>query len=157
VPEATLVLVGDGDRTPLESLASSLGVSDSVLVLAPRPDVPDLLAAMDLFIHPALAESFAMVIIEAMAMGRPVLSTSVGIAPEAIEDGVSGFLAADGSESALQSRLKRAFDHRRAWPAIANEARRRAHDYRADAMIEAHENLYEALVSSNHAYAPRKG
>ena len=49
-----------------------------VTVLAPRSDVPDVLAACDLFVHPALAESFGFAIVEAMAMARPVVSRRSG-------------------------------------------------------------------------------
>ena len=70
-PDATLVLAGAGDAGSLRALGRSLGVGDRIHCLGPRRDVVDLLAATDLFVHPARAESFAMVIVEAMAMATP--------------------------------------------------------------------------------------
>ena len=63
-----------------------------MLLSGPRDDIPAVLAALDAFVHPAIAESFGMVIVEAMAMARPVLSTPVGIAPEVIMPGETGLL-----------------------------------------------------------------
>ena len=75
VREARLLIVGAGDSGPLVAQANELGIGDRVLVCGPRSDIPDVLAAIDVFVHPAIAESFGMVIIEAMAMGKPVLNS----------------------------------------------------------------------------------
>jgi glycosyltransferase involved in cell wall biosynthesis len=144
-PEVVLVLVGGGDGRPLKELASSLGIADRVRVLGPTPDVPGLLAATDLFVHPALAESFGMVIVEAMAMARPVLATPVGIAPEVLEDGATGFRAAGGSVDALSAALDRALSAREQWAGMGTEARRRAGSFDAAGMVDAYERVYERL------------
>ena len=145
-PDATLLLVGDGDPGPLRALARSLGIADRVVVLGRRRDVPELLASIDLFVHPALAESFAMVIVEAMAIGRPVVSTPVGIAPEVLEDEVTGVLASDTTREGLEDALRRAFALRYRWPDLGFEAHRRVQDFKADRMVVAYESLYESLL-----------
>jgi glycosyltransferase involved in cell wall biosynthesis len=146
-PEATLLLVGDGDPSSITALAGSLGISDRVVVLARRPDVPELLASMDLFVHAALAESFGMVIVEAMAMGVPVVSAPVGIAPEVIEEGVTGILAADATSAGLEDALRRALDLRDRWFAWGAESLSRAANFRADRMVSAYETLYDRLCA----------
>ena len=145
-PDSTLLLVGGGDPTPITDLAASLGVAERLVVLQRRPDVPELLAGMDLFVHPALAESFAMVIVEAMAMGLPVVSTPVGIAPEVLADGAAGTLAADATAEGLEAALRQALDSRNRWPDIGEEARRRAQEFRAARMVPAYEQLYLKLL-----------
>ena len=85
VREARLVIVGAGRREPAHGAGPRLSESPTgSCSCGPRNDMPDVLAAFDVFVHPAIAESFGMVIVEAMAMARPVLSTPVGIAPEVI-------------------------------------------------------------------------
>jgi glycosyltransferase involved in cell wall biosynthesis len=149
MPEVVLVLVGGGDGRPLRELAGSLGIVDRVRVLGPTPDVPGLLAATDLFVHPALAESFGMVIVEAMGMARPVVATPVGIVPEVLEDGATGFLAADGSVDALSAALDRALSARKQWLAMGAEGRRRAGSFDAAGMLEAYERLYDGLARAS--------
>lgn len=146
MPEVVLVLVGGGDGGPLKELARSLGIAERVRVLGPTSDVPRLLATTDLFVHPALAESFGMVIVEAMAMACPVLAPPVGIAPEVLEDGETGFLAADGSVEALSAALGRALSARERWGAMGAEARRTVGSFEAAGMVHAYERLYERLL-----------
>ena len=105
-PEATLVLAGPGDTGSLRALGQSLGVGDRLRCLGPRADVVDLLAATDLFVHPARAESFAMVIVEAMAMACPVVATPVGIAPEVVVDGRTGILSESAEPEGTGTRAR---------------------------------------------------
>jgi glycosyltransferase involved in cell wall biosynthesis/GT2 family glycosyltransferase len=141
-PQATLVLVGSGDTADLAKLAGELSIADRVVLSGPRCDIPDVLAAIDVFVHPALAESFGMVIIEAMAMARPVVSTDVGIAGDVIEDGVSGVLARSPDPEGLASALRRMLESRDRWPQIGAEARRRVQGFTADTMVRAYEESY---------------
>ena len=131
---------------PLRGLARALGVQERVHFLGDRDDVPELLAATDLFVHPALAESFAMVIVEAMAMGCPVVSTPVGIAPEVVRDGETGVLAADGTTDALAAALLKALSMRERWAAMGAAARGVAGEFPAGRMVRAYEALYMDLL-----------
>ncbi len=142
VREARLVIVGAGDSGPLTSQANDMGIGDRVLVCGPRNDIPDVLAAMDVFVHPAIAESFGMVIIEAMAMARPVLSTPVGIAPEVIVPGETGLLCSSPEPSALARGLRETLAMRSSWSAIGAEARRRIEGFTATSMANRYRELY---------------
>ena len=53
VRDARLLIVGAGDSGPLVAQANELGIGDRVLVCGPRSDIPDVLAAIDVFVHPA--------------------------------------------------------------------------------------------------------
>jgi glycosyltransferase involved in cell wall biosynthesis len=148
VPAVRLVVVGDGDRAPLEALARELGIADRVIFTGPRSDVPEVLAALDAFVHPALAESFGMVIIEAMAMARPVLSTPVGIAPEVIESGATSILAAATGAAALADGLRELLALRPLWPEMGVAARERVSGFTAARMADDYEALYDDLMDS---------
>lgn len=145
--DAKLVIVGPGDASPLLELASELGIADRVFLTGPRADVAEMLAAFDVFVHPALAESFGMVIVEAMAMAKPVVSTPVGIAPEVIEAGVTGVLAKDGSVGALAEALESIFLMRDRWITLGTNGRERVSGFTADAMASRYAQLYRGWLA----------
>jgi glycosyltransferase involved in cell wall biosynthesis len=147
VPEARLMITGPGDARPLAALAKDLRIGDRVLLRGARGDVPELLAACDVFVHPALAESFGMVIIEAMAMARPVLSTPVGIAPEVITSRETGILSASADADALARALHQMMALRSSWPAIGAAARRRVGRFTAASMATRYSELYAQWLS----------
>jgi glycosyltransferase involved in cell wall biosynthesis len=142
-PDGHLVILGIGDSVPLSALVDELGLGKRVSILSPRPDVPQVLAAFDVFVHPALAESFGLAVVEAMSMRLPVVATPVGIAGDVIEDGVSGIRIAGMDVDSLLEAMTRALDCRERWPEIGAEARRRALEFTPERWVEAHERLYE--------------
>jgi glycosyltransferase involved in cell wall biosynthesis len=78
-PAFRFVLAGDGPlRAQLEGLAESLGVSRRVEFLGYREDIPDLLAACDLVVLPSLREGLSIALLEAMAAGKPIVTTQIG-------------------------------------------------------------------------------
>jgi glycosyltransferase involved in cell wall biosynthesis len=77
----------------LKALASSLGVRDNVIFTGPRSDVPEIMAACDLFTMPSFEEPFGLVFLEAMAMRRPVIAVDNGGTPEVVEHGRTGLLS----------------------------------------------------------------
>jgi glycosyltransferase involved in cell wall biosynthesis len=149
VDEARLLIVGAGDGRPLVKQAGELGIGDRVVLCGPRHDVPEVLAAIDVFVHPAIAESFGMVIVEAMAMGRPVLSTPVGIAPEVIAPGETGLLCSSHDPSALAAGLRGMLAWRLVWPAIGAAARRRVAGFTAASTASRYRELYGQWLSSD--------
>ena len=87
------VVVGEGpEEAALRRLATDLGIEDRVIFTGGRRDVYDLIAAMDVFVLPSLAEGMPMVLLEAMTLGTPVVATAVGGVPELIEHNVNGVL-----------------------------------------------------------------
>jgi glycosyltransferase involved in cell wall biosynthesis len=137
-----LLIGGPGDPGALRALAGRLGVADRVVLAGPRSDVPEVLAACDAFVHPALAESFGMVIVEAMAMARPILAPPVGIAGEVVETGVTGVLARSPGEADLATGLQELLALRARWPEMGRAARDRVAGFTAVAMTARHEELY---------------
>lgn len=92
-PKVRLVLVGDGPlRESLQQRTQQLGIADHVLFLGQRADACRVIEAMDLMVHPTLHEAFCSVIIESMALERPLIATDVAAAPEQIIPGETGIL-----------------------------------------------------------------
>ena len=96
--DVDLLLVGDGKlRGPLESLVASLGLTGRVRFLGVRPDVPDLLRAVDVFALTLVSEAASLTLLEAMASRLPVVVTAVGGNPEIVREGVEGLLVPRGT------------------------------------------------------------
>jgi glycosyltransferase involved in cell wall biosynthesis len=76
----------------MERLVEELGLSASVSFLGSQEYVEDILPVADAFLLPSLHESFGLAVLEAMAVGVPVVATSRGGLPEVVIDGVSGYL-----------------------------------------------------------------
>jgi glycosyltransferase involved in cell wall biosynthesis len=126
VPDAVFVLAGEGpEREPLEALAAQLGIGERVRFLGRRDDVPQLLAACDIFALPSLYEGSSLAVLEAMAAGAPVVSSAIGGTDELIEDGSSGLLAPPGDAQALAAALRRLLDDPDLRESLAARARER--------------------------------
>ena len=147
-PAAKLVVVGHGNRAGAERLVETLGLRERTVLLGPVDNVAEAYAAFDVLVQPALAESFGQAIVEGMAMGKPVVSTPVGVAPEVIDDGRSGFLAAGPEPMHLAAAMMRALSARRDWSVIGGAARQRALTYTAEAWVRSHEDAYELWIAS---------
>ena len=86
--------------------ASRLGIDGRVRFLGFRPDVPELMAAMDVVAHTSIvAEPFGRVVVEAMMCGRPVVATRGGGVTEIVRDGETGLLVPPGDASALAAAI----------------------------------------------------
>jgi glycosyltransferase involved in cell wall biosynthesis len=130
------------------SRAAALGIGDRVVFTGPRSDVPELLAAFDAFVHPAVAESFGMVIVEAMAMGLPVLTTPVGIACEVIHGRGSGLVTNGSDPIALERGLLELLELRSSWPEMGAAARRQVVGFTAQRMASRYHELYEKWLDA---------
>ena len=101
-PDARYLVVGSGDdRERLEALAGDLGVSSQVIFAGMRDDIPELVAASDIFVLPTLTEALPTVLAEAAAIGKPIVASAVGGVPEMIEDGETGLLVPPANCEAL--------------------------------------------------------
>jgi glycosyltransferase involved in cell wall biosynthesis len=109
-PAGSLVVVGDGSARPeLEQQARTLGISDKVHFLGhvPHPALSAVIQGFDIFAFPSFGEGFGMVLLEAMAWGKPVVASDVMAIPEIVLDGVTGLLAPPNDPEKLASALLR--------------------------------------------------
>ena len=106
VPAAAFVVSGEGDLLePTRQLAAQLGLAGDVFFTGRCDRVPELLSVSDVCVLSSVSEGFANVLIEYMMAGRPVVTTDVGGAREAVGDGDNGFLVAPGDAAAMAARV----------------------------------------------------
>ena len=102
VPQAKLLLAGEGtERAKLESLISELELTQQVILLGRRDDVPDLMKLYDIFVLPSFSEGLSNTLLESMASGTPVVASKVGGNAEIVADGRSGYLYASDDAQGL--------------------------------------------------------
>jgi len=107
-----LLIAGEGpDREPLEERATRLGIADRVRFLGtqPRERIVELFRAADATILSSSWENFPHTVVEALAVGTPVLAMEAGGVAEVVHDGVNGLLVAPGDTAALAAAVRRYF------------------------------------------------
>ncbi len=102
-PSARFLFAGRGTEEPaLRRAAEELGIGERVLFLGFREDIPEITAALDVSVLPSIdCDASSAVLKEAMAVGRPVVATSIGGAGEIVLDGVTGLLVPPADSEAL--------------------------------------------------------
>ena len=131
----------------LKGLVEQSGLDRCVIFAGYQHAVAPFYEAMDLLVLPSRSEAFGMVLLEAMAMGRPVIATSVGGIPEVVVDGVTGLLVPPRNPSLLADAMLRLLGDRpaRLKMGMAGNARVRR-DFTLKAQMGALESLYEELI-----------
>ncbi len=112
-PDVYLLIVGNDDISEdpyygekLRTLAQDLHVEQNIVFTGLREDVPAVLNQCNLLVLPSLfGEGLPMVILEAMALGVPVVASNIDGIPEVIEDGVDGFLFSPGDVNQLSATI----------------------------------------------------
>jgi glycosyltransferase involved in cell wall biosynthesis len=107
-PSAKLVIIGNGiQKEYLQRLCSDLGISEHVIFLGRKTpaEVIDFLRNIDLFVLSSKWEGFGLVLIEAMALGKPVVATNVGGISEIVENGTTGFLVPPAQPKELSTKI----------------------------------------------------
>ena len=135
----------DGHREKLEAAARVYGLADHVRFLGEVEDIPQLLAASDIHVHPSREDAFPNSVLEAMAAGLPVVATAVGAVPQMLE-AQSGALCAPKSPEQLARAIAMLADARlRRELGSANAGRARAR-YGIGAVAGSYERLYTAAA-----------
>ena len=134
MPEARLRVLGRPVKGPafarfLRCLAADLGVADRVIFEEELTGVGEIYAGVDLLVHaPVQADPLPTVILEAMALGIPVVATAVGGIPEMVEDGVTGVLVPPGDAPALEAAIGRLLGDPAAARVMGDAGRQRARE-----------------------------
>jgi glycosyltransferase involved in cell wall biosynthesis len=156
VPEARFLIVGEGvERANLEALAKQLGLEGRAIFTGRRADVKRIVSLFDLSVLTSVTvETFPMSFLEAMAMGKPLVSTPAGGIPEMIDEGKNGYLVPMRDARALADALVKV---------LSDPARSRAMGDASRAIVEQRftiENMvrdtesYIEQLAANHSAAP---
>jgi glycosyltransferase involved in cell wall biosynthesis len=147
VSAARFLIVGDGPcRGDLERRCSESGLTNNVLFMGARSDVPRLLASMDVFALTSHVEANPISILEAMSVGRPVVSTNVGSIHEAVRDGETGYLVPAGDAAELAERVLRLLSDASRRFEMGTAARACVVErWSVESMVQGYEELIESI------------
>ena len=148
-PSAKFLIVGDGPQwNNLHRQIRDLGIEQHVIMPGFRDDIPEIIAALDIFILPSTAsEATSQVIPQALAMCKPVIATNAGGLPEIIEDGVTGLLIPLKDPSAIANAIVRMAKDKGEAEQMAVRGRAKIlKDYTFQKMIERTAEVYRYVL-----------
>jgi glycosyltransferase involved in cell wall biosynthesis len=143
-PEVRLLLVGGGpEKGDIEELVLRSGLREKVMVLGERDDVPDILAASDLFVLPSFWEGISIALLEAMSYGLPVVATDVPGNREVLGSEENGLLVSPQDSTALKEAIVSLLDN----PTHREELGRRSR-----ARVERYFNFADTVAGTEEVY-----
>lgn len=153
--DVRLVFAGDGPLYPaLQALAARHPAGRWVSFLGVRHDVPRVLAGFDAFALSSRTEGLPLALLEAMAVGLPIVATAVGGVPDVVRDGWSARLVSAADEAALREALAQLRNH----PTVAAEmgrcAREESRRFAAATMTSRYLDLYHRCRAGPLAQKP---
>lgn len=145
IPGSGLLLIGDGpERSALERVA---GEDERIKFLGYQTNAARYIKASDIFVLPSLYEGLPNVIIEAMAVGTPVIATKVAGVPEMITDGLNGLLVQPRDLEGLREAILKLAKDGRMRERFATASMERADYFNLSRLSEDHMKLYRSLLS----------
>lgn len=149
VPDAVFLLAGEGSERPaLETLARDLGVHHRVRFLGRRSDMPLVFGIADLFVLPSSSEGLPLALLEAMALGVPVVATNIDGNADLVVPERTGILVSPEDPAALSSAIRRMLGRPGEARAMAEEGVKRARDeFSTDRMVQRTAEVYEEVLA----------
>ena len=149
IPNAFFYIVGNGPQyNNLKKLAETLNVTDSVIFLGHREDIPEVIASFDVIVHPSYQnEGVPQSILQAMAMKKPVVASDAGSIKEVVINSKTGFLIRSRDSHLIAEKVIELYHNSQLRINFGNEGRKLVeNNYTLDGMIEKMETLYEGLL-----------
>ncbi len=149
-PEALFLFVGDGpQRSSIEGLISEKGLGEYVRLMGYRDDIPEILSASDLLLHPSLSyEGVPQSVLQAMATKVPVVATDVGGIVDVLIDGETGILIKPGSPDEIVRGIRGCLDNRDRALRMTERARLLVEkEYTLEVMMDRILKLYNDLIN----------
>ncbi len=146
-PRTTFFIAGDGVlRSAVQAAVQRHGLEGRFRLLGWRDDVPALLQLCDIVALSSLWEGLPRVFPQAMASGRPIVANRVDGAPEAVADGVNGFLVDPGRPDLLAARIIEVLENRELRTRMGRQALERVEPFTVQRMMADLQAFYERLL-----------
>jgi len=150
-PNTTFVFLGDGELSDeLKNMASKLNLKEKVKFLGWRQDVAEVMSVFDLFVLPSLNEGMGRVLVEAMALGKPVVASNVGGIPDLVIHGKNGCLVPPGYAQSLSAAISDLIEDPERGRKMGENGKKRAIDYSADSMVQKIDQLYRTMLQQKY-------
>lgn len=151
-PKVKLLIVGDGpEKARLMELTKKLGINRNVAFKGSvdSQDLPKYYLACDIFVLHSLYEQFGIVLVEAMACGKPVISTKVGAIPDIVENEKTGLLVEPKNPKQLADAILKLANDEKLRKRLGEEGMKKAKEkYDWNIIVEEYLNAYEQLIKN---------
>jgi glycosyltransferase involved in cell wall biosynthesis len=149
-PQLGVVIAGDGAlRATLEAQAVALGITAQVCFTGFRHDILALMQGFDIFVFSSYVEGLGTAILDAMALGKPVVATRAGGIPEAVQDGVTGLLVPPRDPPALAEAVRYLLHHPAQAHTFGQAGRQRVEQYfTVEQMVCRTVEVYERVLAN---------
>jgi glycosyltransferase involved in cell wall biosynthesis len=152
-PRAKIVIVGDGPlKSKLRNLTRELGIVESCLFVGFREDIANILSSLDVFVLPSIMEGLPIVILEAMAMAKPIVASDIDGIREQVENGRTGILIPPREPQALAEGINQLLKDRFQAQGFGMEARKQVEEmFDIRRQVALHEEVYKGLLKGRRA------
>jgi glycosyltransferase involved in cell wall biosynthesis len=148
LPETRFIHVGDGPlRNEIKGLAQRLKIDNSLFFLGQRQNVPELLAAMDVFVLTSQSEGMSNAVMEAMAAGLPCVVTDAGDCRQLVRDGETGFVVPIGDEEKLADRIALLLRDEESRKHMGLEGREHVKTFDVNIMVDRYKEVYRMALN----------
>ena len=145
--DAYFILVGDGIlREKVEKQMAEWGLGERLKLLGWRRDIPEILAATDIFVLTSLWEGLPRVLPQAMVMGIPIVATNVDGTPEGVTDGLNGFLVDPHDVQGMAEKIVYLLNHSEKARAMGVRGKGMVGEFDIGKMVNDQEELYLSLL-----------
>jgi len=146
-PETKFLMVGDGElRCELESQVRRLRLDSVVQMLGWRRDIPEILPLFDVFLLTSQWEGLPRVLLEAMALGVPIVASNVDGIGEVVKAGENGYLASSGDTSEMTRRVLELLGNEELCALMGQKSQRMVGPFSAQKMVEDYTHFYLQMI-----------
>lgn len=142
------MFTGDGYLRPdLEKKALDFGLKENIIFMGWRDDAAKILSLYDIFVLPSLNEGMGRVLVEAMALGKPIVASRIGGIPDLVSHGKNGFLVPPKDPEELVRHIQTLIEDKEKREKMGLEGKKIATNFSAENMVKKIEKLYKELLT----------
>ncbi len=147
-PTARFIIEGEGElRAPLAAQIRAMGLDGVIKLIGTRRDIPELMAALDIFVLTSTFEGLPLSLLEAMASSKAVVAPSIDGIPDAVEDGVTGRLVPPRDAGAVAEAIMGLLGNPALRRRMGEAGRRRVErEFTVERMVDRTEELYQSVL-----------
>jgi len=147
-PDLTAIIIGDGSRRKeLEDDVKKLGLSENVIFMGLHKDIRPILSTFDIFVLPSLNEGMGRCLLEAQALGVPVVATKVGGVPDIVRNNVTGILVPPRNSQALSEAVIKLLKDKPLRKNMSKQGKKWVDKkFSVEVMVEKLSDLYQELI-----------
>jgi glycosyltransferase involved in cell wall biosynthesis len=146
-PSTLFMFTGDGHlRQNLNRKALEMGIKENVIFLGWREDVDKIISIYDIFVLPSLNEGMGRVLVEAMALGKPIVASNIGGIPDLITHGKNGFLVPPGNPEHLAKYIQILIEDKEKRESMGQAGKKISLKFSKEIMVEKIAGLYNDLL-----------